>query len=450
MPMLIRWQCFVGNYTVAFQHLRTAQSHLDETDHSLLPNAEPLATCIRELGLVVQIVLPLPLVNFPLVAAPMPAPNGLSCAQGCSQDLQQLLSLVCAHRRINIAIWSSLCNTEDQLSHQALTDFQSNLLRWKAQSVSTFRDYDESPNPLEFAESPNSLPIPPKAQFFTSTDAALAAAIFNCYMGRTMCMISTATGGDENCEKAAFMHAYHTLRIAQGIEQEINERRFNERQYFACNAVKIGFIPLLFLGSQFCYDSTWHQFTISKLISIGQEGLYNGRLFATVLQLSGLFQAHADKLPTLQPVDEDPKPSSSASSLRFRVVSILIPSPDDNKAVAYYVRALNHNPQEIVSHRCKVVQIVGKAKLEKSGDNVSNSASMEFFDPIHPINQGLRDRCLYLQLASCEPIAQEWETLLGKEALGPHGYFVHLAVLRDSITKRINSALETDPGMDAS
>jgi hypothetical protein len=450
--MLNRRQCFVGNYTAAFRHLRSAQSYLDEATPSLVPNSEPLSTCITELGLLVQIILPLPLVKLsPLKTSGLdPTTRSMDSPRGSAHELQQLLSLICAHQKINVVVWASLCYTEDTLSHQTLAEFQSSLLRWKAQSLNTFRDYHETPGYFESTESLSKLPIPPKAQSFASTDAALAASIFHCYMGRTMCLMSMATGGDEACEHSAVLHAYHNLCIVQGIEQEKKERGFNERRYFPCNAVKIGFIPLLFLGSQFCYDSTWLQFTIDKLMSIGQEGPHNGEILANALQSLSLFQAHAQKIRGLEPVDETQKAGHSVHSLRFNVITILIPSPEEKKAVAYYVRALRFNLRDIPLDRSKVVQIVGRARWEDTALNASTSVTMEFFGPDHSMNQGLRERCVYLQLASHEPIAQEWETILGTEALGHHGYFVHLAALRESAAQEMATRLEHVAGLDLS
>jgi hypothetical protein len=410
----------------------------------MLRHGEPLACCVSELGLVVQIILPLPLATFPFVGAatPTPAPYSSDGFGASSHDLRHLLDLICAHRWINVAIWSCLCNTEDRLSHQTLINFQSDLLNWRTRATSTFEDYDEDPSLAEPALSLASLPFPPKPQSFSSMDAALAAAIFHCYMGRTMVMASLATGGDEACETAAVLHLYHILRIVQGIDEEKSKQKF---EYMPCNAVKMGFIPILFLGSQFSYDSRWLQFIIDKLMSIGQEGLFDGEAFANVLQPLALFQGHAKKLQACESVNEKLK---SAFSLQSRVIAVLIPSPEEKRAVAYYVRALEPNPQSIARGKRKVVQIVGRARWESSADNTtSKSVSMEFFDPGHPINQTLGENCLYIQLASQEPIAQEWETLLGSDAMGPHGYFTHLATLRNSFTKEVESGLGAITGL---
>jgi hypothetical protein len=69
-------------------------------------------------------------------------------------------------------------------------------------------------------------------------DAALAASIFHCYMGRTMCMISLASGGDEECEEAAVLHACHVLRIVQGVEEANKAHNSNEHWHMSSGGVR--------------------------------------------------------------------------------------------------------------------------------------------------------------------------------------------------------------------
>jgi hypothetical protein len=90
---------FVGNHTAAFQHLRTTQIYLHEAGSSILANSEPLITCIGDLGLVVQIFLPLPLVKLPFgVKDPMPALFDSLSTQGYSHNLHELLDIIRTHR----------------------------------------------------------------------------------------------------------------------------------------------------------------------------------------------------------------------------------------------------------------------------------------------------------------------------------------------------------------
>jgi hypothetical protein len=400
------------------------------------------------MSLTVQISLPLPFVNFPfrtVVSPPSPRSSRLVGPRTSRQELQQLTDIICAHRRINISIWSSLCSTEETLTYQSLLEFQDSLLEWKAQAICTFQNYDDFPSLGDSTVSCSSLHIPPNPQLFTSLDAALAAAIFHCYMGRSFCMMSMIAGVSEGCERAAVLHAYHNLRIIQGVETEITSR---ERQLYSRNTVKIGFIPLLFLGAQFCLNSTWRDFTIDKIQSIGQEGLYNGETFARALQSLGQFQAHAQKLDAMHSTSNAQTSRNLEVSVRFNVVAVLIPGTEENSAVAYYVRALIDKPQNIAEVRRKYVQVVGRARWSRSTSATSTNVSMELFDADHHINQGLRDHCLYFQLAANEPIARDWESMLGPESLGHHGYFVRMAASRNAYAQGLIARLETNTGME--
>ncbi|KAF2670215.1 hypothetical protein BT63DRAFT_454397 [Microthyrium microscopicum] len=441
--ILTYFECFAGNHTAAFQHLRTAQSHLDEANLPGLLHSAALEACIGELGLVVQVVLPLPLIGFPLIKTltavdSVPAPCTFKGARNSSQDLAALIELLCSYKRINVGVWCFLSNTEETLDPYALAGFQASILYWRSQSGSTFDRCDENQHITKHTDLED-LSIPPKAKSFRSLEAALGAAVFHCYMGRSDCLISTAMGGNEQREKSAQLHAYHILCIAEGIQQEL-EKSLNDRSYLPCNAIKMGLIPLLFMASQFCYDASWVEFIIEKLGSLGQEGLYNGTHFARALQVLPLFQSQAKKLESKQSATA--KPRTSPPSLRFNVVPMLFPGTEEDKAVAYYIRALKHNQVDRTQGRRNVVQVVGRVRWEKSTDGTSTTAAMDFFDPGHAINQGLNDRCMYLQIARNEPIALEWETLLGTDALGRYGYFVHLAAERDALIERVQSGVD--------
>jgi hypothetical protein len=394
-----------------------------------VPNIEPLAACVSEFGLVVQVLLPLPFVNNPYrkAAANFFAPSETVLPRNGPDDLQELLNIICSHTRINIAVWSSLCNTEDKISYQELETFQETLTKWRSQSISLCQEESEFLDRDQSIDSLNLLPIPPKPRLYPSLNAALAAATFHGYMGRTLCMMSVTSTNCVDDETLAIKHAYQMLRILQGLEQEKNTTR-EHCGLLSCYAFRIGFIPLLFLAAQFCLNAKWIRFTIEKIRFIGQEGLYSGEMFASALQSLELFQTHAQELTRNQSLHHTDR------DRRFKIVPILIPGPQEKSAVAYYIRAHYPEPQESLCHRMKSVQIVGRARWQRSIDDASTNVSLEFFDPDHTINDGLKDRCLYLQIATNEPVAQEWETFLGPEALGRHGYFVHLAASRSAET----------------
>jgi len=363
-------------------------------------------------------------------------PQNLGVCENASQDLQELLSIICTHRRINTVVWSNHCNTEDEISYQELEAFQDSLRKWREQSVSTFQGESEPLDHNHTIDSMSLLPIPPEPRVYPSLDAALAAATFHAYMGRSLCMMSTTNTSSEKYEVEAIMHAYQNLRILKGL-QENSELLNKEHQLLSCNNVKIGFIPLLFLGAQFCLNSAWLRFTTDMIRFVGHEGLYSGELFAGALQSLEFFQAHAQKTLNTQPA------SNAGLALRFRTIPVLIPGPQEKSAVAYYVRDLGLQSQGPPNYRGRHVQIVGRVRWQRNVADASTNVSMEFFDAKHAINEGLKDRCLYFQLAVNEPVARDWETLLGPEALGQHSYFIRLAAARHAFDGRTCESLGT-------
>jgi len=376
-----------------------------------MSNREPLIDCVNELIFNAQIVLPLPELGFNKVIDLVSINREFKTCASAAQELQQLLKFISAHREINQAIWTPLSNTEDDLNPQVLAEFQTDLLRWKTESKFTFLACRESTEPsypdistMEWS-SIQAYTFPPKPHNFPDMDSALAAVLFNCYMGRTMWMISRSSNDDEGCQLAAYWYAYHNLQIVEGIWEDKDDRRLEDRKYLPCNAVKIGLTPLLFLSAHFSYDSTWRQWIKGKLYSIGSEGLYNGEAYAASLESLNMFQSHVDRNLPLQSEQLQLGFGIASKPMSSSLVPIIIPDTKGQTFVTYYARALgSKNPGERTP-----CEIVGRARWSTTSEDTTTNLSIEFFSRSHAINQGLPDGCIYQQLAMHEPIAQEWK-----------------------------------------
>lgn len=384
---------------------------MSNTKSMPMSNREPLIDCVNELIFNAQIVLPLPELGFNKVIDLVSINREFKTCASAAQELQQLLKFISAHREINQAIWTPLSNTEDDLNPQVLAEFQTDLLRWKTESKFTFLACRESTEPsypdistMEWS-SIQAYTFPPKPHNFPDMDSALAAVLFNCYMGRTMWMISRSSNDDEGCQLAAYWYAYHNLQIVEGIWEDKDDRRLEDRKYLPCNAVKIGLTPLLFLSAHFSYDSTWRQWIKGKLYSIGSEGLYNGEAYAASLESLNMFQSHVDRNLPLQSEQLQLGFGIASKPMSSSLVPIIIPDTKGQTFVTYYARALgSKNPGERTP-----CEIVGRARWSTTSEDTTTNLSIEFFSRSHAINQGLPDGCIYQQLAMHEPIAQEWK-----------------------------------------
>jgi len=385
---------------------------LSTAESSLLRNREPLTACVNELIFNTQIVLPLPDLGFSSVSNSVSVDHGFKKCASAAQELQQLLDFISAHHDINKAIWMPLSDAEDSFDLQVLAEFQTDLLRWKTESTYTFMACRDSIEPscpdistLEWSAI-QEYTFPPKPHSFPDMDSALAAALFNCYMGRTMWMISKGSNDDEGCQLGAYWYAYHNLQIVEGIWQDKDDRRLEERIYLPCNAVKIGLTPLLFLSAHFSYDSSWRQWIQDKLYSIGSEGLYNGQAYAASLESLNMFQSYVDRNFPLPSDQFQPGFGSLPKPVASSLVPIIIPDTKGRTFVTYYARALS---PKVPGGRTPS-EIVGRARWSSLSEDTSTNLSIEFFARSHAINQRLSGGCVYEQLAMHEPIVQEWKS----------------------------------------
>lgn len=397
-----------------------------------------MTACFNDLWLITQLVLPLPLVCFPLrLCDKLIAESDSDIRNTSVSDLQRLLDLLAEHRLIITAIWSPLSNTENILNEKGLTEFRARLMQWK--SKSGYKNYDEDSILIEPQLSESgiaTLPIPPDPLPVRDMEAALAAATFHSCMARVTQILSKKAY-PQSSEVLAHLHVYHFLQIIEACCPEESNTEFNQRLYHKCNAIKIGLVPLLFLAAQNCREPLWLQYMIKKLRSIGEESIYKGEIYADALDFLHLFQRQADRVPPIPSAYTIDSQHNNATSSGSYLVPVVIPGPEEKEVVAYYVRALPATLQESEP----TSQIIGKANWLRSTENFSKNVSIEFFDAQHPINMGLGEHCLYFQLASHEPLAREWEIILGLDSLGTNGYFTRLAQMRQSSIDAANISL---------
>ncbi|KAF2102987.1 hypothetical protein NA57DRAFT_71968 [Rhizodiscina lignyota] len=415
--LLVYFEFFAGNAAAAFRHFRAAEQHLYNAENIHLQNREVLAMTAREIELVAQIILPLP--EFQLSGSPgvmTPDYTSMPPSASAAQERQQLYDLICSRGEMNRAIWTPLSDASTMVDIATIMDFQNDLRRWKESATHIFRNYDDSPHTtLQNGYSWSSfddLAIPPQPQKIDCMDAAMGAALYNCYMGRTMWMLCCATGEDESYEYSAYAYVYHNMRILESVFRDKDQRKIEERPYLACNALKFGFIPLLYLGAQFCYSLSWRQWISAKLHAIGQEGLYNGNAFASTLENLSLFQSHMERdRPRLYPQ----KGKSPLGSAHSRIVPILLPDTEGKTFVSYYIQPTGTDHG--TSHGMKLPpQAVGRASWERGSDDSPRNLTVDFYDHTSLINQNRTSSCVYYHLAMNEPLAKGWELLLSTQS----------------------------------
>lgn len=401
----------MNNPAAAFRHLLAAkhyfissEAYLSEHKPSVI---EPLKACMRQLELVTQIILP-----SPECIASMPRGFDFidsefkSTTVSAAQEKQQIINIIYDHPSVNRAIWTPLSQAVDQLDPASITEFQDKLSHWRENASYTFQEYDDLPQDLDWNTLDDTV-IPPVPLRFVSPDAALACALYNFYMSQTMWILSAAIGGDESYEIAAYGYTYQNLRIIESAWDEDKERTIWERFYLPCQAINIGFTPLLYLGANCCYQPTWQAYITEKLHSIGSEGLYDGEAFASCLDLLTLFQNRKERSSSRKSNPAESSSRSPLGHLETRIIPVLYPDTEGKMFIAYFIKS---GPLGGDSG-FRSIRIVGRAKWRRENEENSKDLSVEFYDQNSAINIDLGDTDVYKHIISREPIIQEWRTL---------------------------------------
>jgi hypothetical protein len=287
---------------------------------------------------VAQVVLPLPSIPF---FREMTA--GISYTADTREHSMmgqrlELLNIVTTYKDVNRAIWAPLSGVLGQLDSLQISAFQAELLRWRDASNNLFQACDDeaamSSIPSSTWASLDRLSIPPDPQNFPSVDAAVTAALYNCFMAQTMWLLSITTSTSHPYEIAAYLYTYQNLRIAESLLNSVAAGRLGEDPYLPCEALNLGLSATLYLSARCCYNSTWQHWLAEKLRVIGQEGLFNSEAFATCLDILQSYQ-HTPR-NTLPICQENASPSRSPLGPPVsRIIPTLLPGLDGREFIGY-------------------------------------------------------------------------------------------------------------------
>lgn len=164
----------------------------------------------------------------------------------------------------------------------------------------------------------------------------LILSLYIFYVARIKWAIGVSSDDGDDNEIEAYFYFYQQLRLASTDlnftpDNDINNSSVASEPYYACESVKIGFSPLLYLAGHCCYRmSGWMQWIAQKLSQMGQEGLFNSQLYAMTLETLIQFE----NLPS---VDGSNRIHFSTDRSNRRVSSILIPCCYRRAYVAYYL-----------------------------------------------------------------------------------------------------------------
>lgn len=417
--LLTFFECFANNVTGALRHLCIAQQHLSSLeelhaiDGTSLPNRDALVACANDLALTARLALPLAPITLSLSIDMIVPQVVFGGAADVDEEFQQLIALIRTDTLIRAACWQPFSEAEASVSVPELVSFQETLQRWKESATLTYQDYVE---PLEFHSpvsdtSPGSdrADLPPPGKTFTAIKAALGAALFNTYMGRTMWMRWQAADEDsEFCMEQADKYAYDNLCIAQGLWVENDQRPLEQRIYLPGERIHIGLTPLLYCGTHFSRHASWVSWSKARMRSIGQEGIYYSFALAACLDFGdqlGQMDGFKPAFPT-------------TGTTRDTTDLILLPDTEGRRFVTYLMRRTSDSTRP----GGPLVRIVGSARWDASAEAGLAEAELIHFEADHLLNQGVLSKCPYKRLAAYEPFASEWESLLANPTYSPAAY----------------------------
>lgn len=174
------------------------------------------------------------------------------------------------------------------------------------------------------------LPVPPSPHPSLPKDYCLALALYAFYRARLLWALSISNHGDRNLELDAYHFIYQLLRFVKTAKD--SPPSTSQDSPLRCEALRIGFSPMLFLAGQSCPKPNWLRWISFELDRVGQEGVFNNKAFASSLDVLSTLENRVNRDLELPGVERFSSPTS-------RVLSILFPDMDGRVFVTYYGQA---------------------------------------------------------------------------------------------------------------
>ncbi len=254
-----------------------------------------------------------------------------------SSQLQYLLDFVDGHPEVKHLIWDPLAMYERTVPSSMIMTFQEQLKSWTSANNDIFGQFDsQTLTSTQFDcdwQTIDRLPIPPRPYPIVSSSLCLSAAVHSLYLARTNWALSLLDDRHENSgyHLSAYYYIYELMRSIATIIAEGEGVNDKGEGYLACETLGVGLLPMMHILGQCCPAPTWLRWIMEQLRRLGQEGLFNGEVFAKNLNALYTFEM-SNHLDSSSILDHFPSPSS-------RVISVLLPEQDGQSYVAFYASA---------------------------------------------------------------------------------------------------------------
>jgi hypothetical protein len=324
----------VGNIPATIRHFNAAKHNFtrlvddNAKKHHLFKSA--IQTSLQSLALVAQIVLPFP--NFTQSLGTRGFELSTAIPINWTENLRVLLAMSSTKVDTRRLIWSPIGLCAKQATVRILKSFYEQLDQSKELLESLLAHYDVGVSlstPQNFTmESLHQLPVPPLPYTSMPLKLRLMLSLHIFYVVRTKWTQCLVDIGDHDTLKDVYFHLYQLMRLSVFDRgSSLNGDVSTEDSWLACESLKIGVSPLLYLVSHCCPLSSWAEWITSKLKSIGQEGLFHTRAFSRNIQVQMEFEKSTIPMTRYE-----------LGSARLRIFPVLIPYSDENALITYYLR----------------------------------------------------------------------------------------------------------------
>ncbi|KIW72680.1 hypothetical protein PV04_00858 [Phialophora macrospora] len=348
LVILAYFECLFGNIPAAVGHTMDAahsflrmRSDGSQAWHQFVPAIE---FALRNLNTVCRVILPLPNLGvLDDLGQRLPAFQNLTVLESSpnspnpstpSIGLQCLLDFADMHPDVKNLIWDPLTMHERTVLPHRIITFQGQLNDWKLANSHIFPQFDAQilggPNVEWSCDDIDMLPIPPRPYINVSSQLCLLAALHRFYVARTLWALSLLGGHHDNERHylAAYRHTYEVMRLVATVISNGEGVKNENSEYLACEALGIGLLPILHSLGQCCPGPTWLRWIMEQSSRLGQEGLFNGEIYAKNLNALHTFEMLSN-LDSSSMLEHFPPPSS-------RVISVLLPGQDGQSHIGFY------------------------------------------------------------------------------------------------------------------
>lgn len=341
--VLIITQCFDGNVPATMRHIHMARHYFQAMCSKNSQESErfrkPIELCLQDLDLIRRVTLPDPKVIkmiYPLYRQGQSSRLSPSSHQATLDSaprlmLQQVLDIGSMDAEIKQLAWCPIGVNLRQLPEGKLLAITESLRAWKNAHAVLFHRFevDEAlSDPVNFNfVALDKLPIPPIPHVSLPKDYCLALALYSFYRARLLWALSIHKHGESNLELDAYHFIYQFLRFVKTTTD--TPPSTSQDSPLGCEALRIGFSPMLFLAGQSCAKPAWLRWISFELDRVGQEGVFNNKAFASSLDVLSTLETRVNRNSGQTGIEHFSSPTS-------RVLSILFPDMDGRAYVTYY------------------------------------------------------------------------------------------------------------------